>query len=59
MSGPVKKSFAFILASVFLWFMGYNAVTTAFSRYAQVYWGLTGGSFAYTLIVAQAAAIIS
>ena len=59
MSGPVKKSFAFILASVFLWFMGYNAVTTAFSRYAQIYWGLTGGSFAYTLIVAQAAAIVS
>jgi len=59
MSPEVKKSFAFILASVFLWFMGYNAVTTAFSRYAQVYWGLEGGLFAYTLIVAQVAAIIS
>ena len=39
------------------WFMGYNAVTTAFSKYARAYWGLTGGAFAYTLIIAQAAAI--
>ncbi len=59
MPAAVKKSFYFILASVFLWFMGYNAVTTAFSRYAQVYWGLEGGAFAYTLIVAQVAAIIA
>jgi MFS family permease len=59
MPADVKKSFYFILASVFLWFMGYNAVTTAFSRYAQVYWGMEGGLFAYTLIVAQVAAIIA
>ncbi|MBN2882566.1 MAG: MFS transporter [Clostridia bacterium] len=59
MPPEVKRSFYFILASVFLWFMGYNAVTTAFSRYAQVYWGLEGGLFAYTLIVAQVAAIIA
>jgi MFS family permease len=39
--------------------MGYNAVTTAFSKYAQGYWGLEGGLFAYSLIVAQAAAILS
>jgi len=55
----VKKSLILILLSVFLWFMGYNAVTTAFSKYANVYWGLQGGSYAYTLIIAQAAAIIS
>ena len=30
---PVLKSLIFILLSVFLWFMAYNAVTTAFSRY--------------------------
>ena len=59
MAPEVKKSFYFLLAAVFLWFMGYNAVTTAFSRYAQVYWGLEGGLFAYTLIVAQVAAIIA
>jgi len=59
MPPAVKKSFIFILASIFLWFMGYNAVITAFSKYANVYWGLEGGAYAYTLIVAQAAAAIS
>jgi MFS family permease len=55
----IRKSFFLILASIFLWFMGYNAVTTSFSKYANVYWGLGGGAFAYTLIIAQAAAIVS
>ena len=59
MTPAVKKSFIFILASIFLWFMGYNAVITAFSKYANVYWGLEGGAYAYTLIVAQAAAAVS
>ena len=55
----LKRSLYLILASVFLWFMGYNAITTSFSKYARVYWGLTGGSYAYTMIVAQAAAILA
>ena len=59
MPPEVRKSFIFILASIFLWFMGYNAVITAFSKYANVYWGLEGGAYAYTLLVAQAAAAIS
>jgi maltose/moltooligosaccharide transporter len=59
MDSATKKSLIFLLSSIFLWFFGYNAVTTAFSKYANVYWGLEGGLFAYTLIVAQAAAIIS
>ncbi len=59
LSKPVRKSLILILASIFLWFMGYNAITTAFSKYANVYWGLEGGLFAYALIVAQVAAIIS
>ena len=59
MDKDVRRSFFLVLASIFLWFMGYNAITTAFSKYANVYWGLTGGSFAYTLIIAQAAAIVS
>lgn len=57
LSRPEKRSLALILVSVFLWFMGYNAVTTAFSKYARFYWNLTGGAFSYTLMVAQAAAI--
>ncbi len=57
LSGKRKVSLLLILSSVFLWFMGYNAVTTAFSKYANVYWKLEGGMYAYTLIIAQAAAI--
>ena len=59
MDKKVRRSFLFMLASIFLWFMGYNAITTAFSKYATVYWGLEGGAFAYTLIIAQAAAVIA
>ena len=55
----VKKSFIFMLVSIFLWFMAYNAVTTAFSRYTRVVWKLEGGSFANCLMVATVAAIIS
>lgn len=55
----VKRSLILILLSVALWYMGYNAVTTAFSKYARFYWGLEGGLFAYTLIIAQIAAILS
>ena len=54
-----RRSLILILCSVFLWFMGYNAVTTWFSTYGEVMWGLKGGSFAYTLMIAQAAAIVS
>ncbi len=59
MPREVKRSFAFLLASVFLWFMAYNAVTTAFSRYTRVVWKLEGGGFADCLMVATVAAIIS
>ena len=55
----VRRSMAFLLLAVFLWFMGYNAVTTAFSRYARLYWGMEGGSYAYSLMVAQGAAILA
>lgn len=55
----VKRSLYFILASIFLWFTAYNAVTTAFSRYAVKVWNLQGGSFANALMVATGAAILS
>lgn len=55
----VKKSLIFILASIFLWFAAYNAVTTAFSRYAIKVWDIKGGDFADFLIVATGAATIS
>ncbi|WP_409227629.1 MFS transporter [Gudongella sp. SC589] len=59
MPPDVKRSLYFILASIFLWFTAYNAVTTAFSRYAGRVWGLQGGSFANALLVATGAAILS
>ena len=55
----VKRSLVFILLSIFLWFTAYNAVTTAFSRYATTVWKLEGGGFADCLMVATVAAIIS
>lgn len=59
MPKDVKRSLYFILASIFLWFTAYNAITTAFSRYATRVWGMEGGSFAGALMVATGAAIIS
>ncbi len=56
MPKPVFRSLMFILASVFLWFMGYNAVTSAFSRYASIE---LQGNFAMVLMVCTAAAIVS
>lgn len=59
MPKDVRKSLAFLFASIFLWFTAYNAVTTAFSRYANQVWGTEGGDFASFLIVAMAAAIVA
>ena len=59
LSKEVKRSMLFMLASIFLWYAAYNAVTTAFSRYTRVVWGMEGGSFANCLMVATVAAIIS
>lgn len=55
----VMKSLIFILVSVFLWFTAYNAITTAFSRYATRVWKLQGGGFANALMVATGAAIVA
>lgn len=55
----VRRSLIFILLSVAFWFIAYNAVTTAFSRYATHVWGLEGGGYADCLLIATVAAIIS
>ena len=55
----VKRSLAFMLISIALWFIAYNAVTTAFSRYATHVWGLENGGYANCLMVATIAAILS
>jgi len=54
-----KKSLIYILLSVALWFMGYNAVTSAFSKYAMVSLGMKESQSALILMVACIAAIIS
>ena len=59
MPKDVKRSFIFMLMSILFWFMAYNAVTTAFSRYTKVVWKLEGGGFADCLMVATVFAIIS
>lgn len=59
MTPEVSKSFWLILASIFLWFMGYNAVTTGFTRYAQNVWDRGIGSASTILMVAQVTAILS
>ncbi len=55
----VKRSLGFILASIALWFIGYNAVTTSFTKYAQQEWGMSLGTASVCLTIATAAAIVS
>ena len=51
-----KRSLMFILASIVLWFFGYNAVTSKYSVYAS---NILHKDYNLTLIIAQGAAIIS
>jgi len=55
---PVKISLILILVSVFFWFMGYNAVSSAYSRYYTRMWG-DAGAAAMCLTIASAGAIVS
>lgn len=55
----VRRSLIFILVSIFMWFMAYNAVTTAFSKYAQDFLGIAGGGFASNQLIATVAAVIA
>lgn len=55
----VFKSLSFLLLSVAFWYMAYNAVTTAYTRYVEEVWGLKDGSYATTLLIATVAAVLS
>lgn len=59
MPAPVRKSMYFGLAVVFCYYMSYNGVTTAFSRYAQEVWHLEGGGFAVALMMVAVSAFVS
>ena len=53
-----RRSLALILASVALWYMGYNAVTTAYSKYFTRMWGDLSGA-ATCLMIATGGAVVS
>ncbi len=55
----VKRSLAFLLASIALWFIGYNGVTTWFTTYVSVVMGQGLGGASTCLLVATAGAILS
>ena len=56
LSAAERRSLIFLLASIVLWFMGYNAVTSKYSVYAS---NILHKDYNLTLIIAQAAAILS
>ncbi len=56
---PVKRSLGFLLASIALWFIGYNGVTTWFTTYISEVMGEGLGGASTCLLVATAGAIVS
>ena len=56
LSRPELRSLLLILASVALWYIGYNSITSKYSVYAT---NELGFDYNFTLIIAQAAAIVS
>lgn len=59
LSPDVRRSLWLILFSVAFWFMGYNAVTSAFTRYMQVQWGYDIKAASLCLMVATVGAVLS
>lgn len=55
----VKKSLVFLLASIALWFAGYNAVTTWFTTYVSQVMGQGLGGASTCLLIATGGAIVS
>ena len=58
LSRELKTSLILILCSVALWYMGYNAVTTAYSKYFTSKWGNLSGATS-CLMIATAGAVVS
>lgn len=55
----VKRSLIFLLASIALWFAGYNAVTTWFTTYVSKVMGEGLGGASTCLLIATGGAIVS
>lgn len=56
---PVKKSLIFLLSSICLWFIGYNAVETWFTTYVSKVMGQALGGASTCLLIATGGAVIS
>lgn len=56
---PVRRSLGFLLCSIALWFIGYNAIETWFTTYASRMWGMALGDASLCLTIATAGAIVS
>ncbi len=55
----LRRSLLLILFSVSLWYMGYNAVTTAFTKYMSVQWGYDIKAASRCLMIATVGAVVS
>ena len=55
----VRRSLLFVLSSVALWYIGYNAITTWFTVYATTVWDMATGQATLCLTIATAGAICS
>ena len=57
MPKAVKISLFFLLLSVALWYVGYNAISTWFTTYAEKVWGMSIGTSSRCLTIAMIGAI--
>ena len=55
----VKRSLGFLLASIALWFIGYNGITTWFTTYVDKVMGQGLGGASKCLLIASGGAIVS
>lgn len=55
----VRRSLGFLLLSIALWYIGYNAIETWFTTYANHQWGMSLGGASICLTVATVGAIAS
>lgn len=56
---PVRRSLGFLLASIALWYIGYNGITTWFTTYVDRVMGEGLGGASTCILIAGAGAIVS
>lgn len=59
MPKEILKSLICMLLCIAFFFIGYNAVTTSFSKYMQEYMHIAGGGFANVLMIATVSSVIA